>query len=49
MIYKFTYYYNNKLLIHTCKTLKEADYFFNLLLSLRCNSIRIDTQLKHHF
>ena len=46
MLYKFTYYFNNKLLHHTCRNSKEADFFFNLLLSLGCYSIRVDTIIK---
>lgn len=43
MIYKFTYYYNNKLMVHTCRTEKEANIFFDILMAIKCQSIRIDT------
>lgn len=43
MIYKFTYWYNDRLLKHTCRTVKEADTFFQLLLAIKCQSVRIES------
>lgn len=33
MIYKFTYYFNDKIYYKTCTTQREADVFFNILVS----------------
>lgn len=35
MIYKFTYFFDNKLLYKTCTTEREALIFFNILASAK--------------
>lgn len=49
MLYKFTYAYKNKILTKVCTTTKEADMFFNILISLNVDYIRVITFTKNHF
>ena len=46
MIYKFTYSFNNNHCVHTCTSIKEANTFFDILLALKCEYIRINTFTK---
>lgn len=46
MIYYFDYLLNNNLLHHTCYTLREAEIFFDILVSAGSTSIRVITREK---
>lgn len=43
MIYKFCYKINDNYLIHTCTTLREAEIFFDILISANVDYIRVVT------
>lgn len=46
MIYYFDYVLNDKLAHHTCYTLKEAEVFFDIIVSAGSTSIRVITKRK---
>ena len=48
MLYKFTYFYQGKHMIHTCSTTREADVFFDILLALKCEYIKVITFTKQN-
>ena len=43
MIYKFTYRWGDKVLTKACTTLREAEVFFDILISARCEYIKVIT------
>lgn len=43
MLYKFTYHLNGELRYNTCTTLREAELFFDILISAKCDYIRVIT------
>lgn len=47
MLYKFTYYNNNRLVYKTCYTEREAEVFFALLVSAKY-CFRVQTIIKRH-
>ena len=48
MIYKITYRYANNMYTHTCYSLREADTFFDILLAIKCDYIKIITFTKQN-
>ena len=46
MIYQITYQLNNKSLTKVCTTLREAETFFEILLSAKANYIKVITMTK---
>ena len=46
MIFYFSYMLNDKLAVHTCYTLREAEIFFDIILSAGSTSIRVITKRK---
>lgn len=48
MLYKFTYFYNGRNMVHLCSTIREADVFFEILLALKCEYIKVITFTKQN-
>ena len=43
MIYHFTYWWEGRTLVKTCTTLREAEIFFDILVSAHCEYICVKT------
>ena len=46
MVYHFTYKWDGRTLVKVCTTLREAEVFFDILISANCEYICVKTIVK---